>query len=291
LSQAYTVLPLYSPSAGDSLRRLALDAASRAVSLDSTLADAYTARALAHDASWSWAAATADFRRALAIDSLSAKAHQWYGEHLLVIGNPNAGVRELILANRLDPTSAIMAGSLAVALAHAGRGADAVSQSQTAVAMDPSFATTHMMYGAVLIYTGNPKGALVPLGEALQLSPDSRTALGLLGLAYATSGNTQMALSTLRRLEQAPPALGSEPAKARIKVAMGDVDGGLAALHRAVDLHDPFFVSEPLTSPPFGRFRNDPRFAALARRVGLLPQLSAPTAAAAFRLLGIPRHI
>ena len=291
LSQAYTLLPLYAPNAGDSLRRLALVAADKAVSLDSTLADAYTARAVAHDASWNWSAGTADFKRALAIDSLSAKAHQWYGEHLLVVGNPNAAVRELVIANQLDPTSAIIAGSLAVALVHAGRGADAVRQAQTAVAMDPSFATTHMMYGAVLIYSGNPKGALVPLGEALQLSPDSRTILGLLGLAYATAGDVQMAQSTLRRLEAAPPALGSEPAKARIRVAMGDVDGGFAALQRAVERHDPFFVSEPLSSPPFGRLKNDPRFSALARRVGLLPQVSAPTAAAAFRLLAIPREI
>jgi eukaryotic-like serine/threonine-protein kinase len=283
LSQAYTVLPLYSPSSGDSLRRLALFAADKAVSLDSTLADAYTARGLAHDASWNWAAGTRDFRRALAIDSLNAKAHQWYGEHLLIIGNPNAAVRELIIATRLDPTSAIMAGSLAVALVHAGRGPEAVKQAQSAVAMDPSFATTHMMYGAVLIYAGNPKGALIPLGEALQLSPDSRTAIGLLGLAQANSGDTQAARNTLRRLEQAPPALGREPAIARVKVALGDTDGGFAALQRAVALHDPFFVSEPLTSPPFNRVRNDQRLAALARQIGLMPQVSAPTAAPAPR--------
>ena len=285
LSHAYTVLPVYAPNAGDSLRRLALVAADKAVSLDATLADAYTARGIANDASWNWAAATSDFRRALAIDSLNAKAHQWYGEHLLVIGNPNAAVRELATATRLDPTSAIMAGSFAVALVHAGRGPEAVRQAQSAVAMDPSFATTHMMYGAVLIYSGNPKGALVPLGEALQLSPDSRTALGLLGLAHASAGETQLAQTTLRRLEQAPPGNGGQPAIARVRIALGDVDGGFAALQRAMELHDPFFNSEPLTSPPFNKVRNDSRFIALARRVGLAPVTSAPTSSP----LGLPR--
>lgn len=277
LSQAYTVLPLYAPNAGDSLRRLALIAADRAVSLDGTLADAYTARAIAHDASWNWSAATTDFRRALAIDSLNAKAHQWYGEHLAIIGNPNAAVRELLTATRLDPTSAIMAGSLAFALAHAGRGPEAVRQAQTAVAMDPSLATTHMLYGAVLIYSGNPKGALVPLGEALQLSPDSRTVLGLLGLAQASAGEMQQAQTTLRRLEQAPPGNGGQPAIARVRIALGDVDGGLAALQRAVELHDPFFNAEPLVSPPFNKVRNDPRFIAVAQKVGLVPVRNAPT--------------
>jgi serine/threonine-protein kinase len=269
LSQAYTVLPLYSPTVGDSLRRLAIDAANKSISLDSTLADGYTARAVAEDATWSWAAATKDFQRALVIDSMSAKAHQWYGEHLLVVGNPNAAVRELTIATKLDPTSAIMAGSLAVALVHAGRGAEAVTQAQAAVAMDPSFSTTHLMYGAVLIYSGNPKGALVPLGEALELSPDSRTALGLLGLAYASSGDAVMAQGTLRRIEHAPAGLGTDPAIARVKLGMGDVAGGIAALERAAKAHDPFFQSEPLSSPPFNRVRTDPRLASIARTVGV----------------------
>ena len=151
-------------------------------------------------------------------------------------------------------------------------------QAQTAVAMDPSFATTHMLYGAVLIYSGNPKGALVPLGEALQLSADSRTVLGLLGLAQASAGEMQLAQTTLRRLEQAPPGNGGQPAIARVRIALGDVDGGLAALQRAVELHDPFFNSEPLTSPPFNKVRNDPRFTAIARKVGLVSPSSAPTA-------------
>jgi serine/threonine-protein kinase len=273
------VLPLYSPAAGDSLRRLALEAANKAVSLDSTLADAYTARAVANDATWQWSQGARDFQRALAIDSLNARAHQWYGEHLLVVGNPNAAVRELVTATRLDPTSAVMAGSLAVALAHAGRGTEAVKQAQAAVAMDPSFATTHMMYGAVLIFTGNPKGALIPLGEALELSPDSRTTLGLLGLAYASSGDTQNAQRTLRRLEQAPAGLGGQPAVARIKAALGDIDGAFTALGYAVKLHDPFFVSEPLSAPPFGKLRTDPRFAELARQIGLASPSVAPAGA------------
>src|SRR5688572_12004870 len=270
LAQAYTVLPLYSPVAsGDSLRKLALSAANSAVMLDPRLADGYTARAIALASMWNWSGATRDFERALALDSMSAKAHQWYGEHLLIIGNPQRAARELATATRLDPSSPIMAGSLALALAHAGRGRDAVKQAQNAVAMDPSFATTHFMYGAVLIYTGNPADALIPLGEALTLAPDSRTVLGLLGYAQAAAGDRQMATRTLRRIEQAPPAPGSEPAIARIKLAMGDVSGGFAALQKAAQQRDPFFISEPLTSPPFGSFRSDPRFAALSRSIGI----------------------
>jgi serine/threonine-protein kinase len=269
LAQAYTVLPLYSPGSGDSLRRMALDAANTAVQLDANLSDGYTARAIAYDAVWKWAEATKDFQRALQLDSMSAKAHQLYGEHLLVVGQPQQAVRELATATRLDPASPIMAGSLAMALVHAGRKRDAVTQAQNAVAMDPSFATTHFMYGAVLLYSGSPREALIPLGEALELAPDSRTALGLLGYAQAASGDPQLAQRTLRRIEQSPPASGSDPAIARIKVALGDVNGGLTALEKAAKEHDSFFVSEPLGSPPFGSIRGDPRFSALSRTIGI----------------------
>lgn len=271
LSQAYTLLPLYSAATtGDSLRKLALDAADKAVSLDPKLADGYTARAIAKDGMWQWAAATQDFQRALALDSMSAKAHQWYGEHLVVVGNHAQAVRELTTATRLDPASPIMAGSLSLALAYAGRPKEAVTQAQNAVSMDPSFATTHFMYGAVLLYAGKSKEALIPLGEALELAPDSRTVLGLLGYAQAASGDVPLARRTLARIEQAPRVLGSEPAIARIKLAIGDPDGGFAALGKAVQIHDPFFVSEPLSSPPFGQNRSDPRFQAISKSLGLL---------------------
>jgi serine/threonine-protein kinase len=271
LAQAYTVLPHYTSAAsGDSLRKLALEAANTAVTLDPKLADGYTARAIASDAVWNWTEATRDFQRALALDSMSARAHQWYGEHLLILGNTAQAVRELSTAARLDPASPIIAGSLALALVHAGRARDAVTQAQNAVAMDPSFATTHFMYGAVLLYAGSPREALIPLGEALELAPDSRTVLGLLGYAQAASGDVPLAQRTLARIEQAPAALGKEPAIARIKLAIGDVAGGIDALNRAAQQHDPFFVSEPLSSPPFGKMKTDPRFAALSRSIGLL---------------------
>jgi hypothetical protein len=125
------------------------------------------------------------------------------------------------------------------------------------------------MYGAVLLYSGSPKDALIPLGEALELAPDSRTILGLLGYAQVASGDVALAQRTLSRIEQSPRELGSEPAIARIKFAMGDLNGGMQALQNAAKHHDPFFVSEPLTSPPFGKAKSDPRFAALSRSVGL----------------------
>ena len=270
LSQAYLVLPLYSSiGSGDSLRRRAMTAAASAVSLDPKLADAYTARAMARAASWQWKDAEADFRTSLSLDSLNARTHQWYGEHLLVMGDARRAVNELATAARLDPSSPIIAGSFGLALVHAGRNADAIRQAQAAVAMDPSFAATHFMYGAVLLYSGRPADALALLGQALSLAPDSRIVWGLLGYAHAAAGNAQQARNMLRRIEQSATVPGTFPAVARVKIALGDNEGGITALAKAVEARDPFFATEPLSSPPFRALAGHARFAQLRSRLGL----------------------
>ncbi len=66
-----------------------------------------------------------------------------------------------------------------------------------------------------------------------------------------------------------PAGSGADAAIARVKVGMGDIAGDLDALEGAGKRHDPFFVLEPLTAPPFGNLRADPRLASLARTLGV----------------------
>ena len=135
------------------------------------------------------------------------------------------------------------------------KGPEAVIQAQTAVAMDPSFATHHM-YGALLIYSGNPKvHCAARRGAPAESGFSNRARLVGTGSGFCgrdAAGQTRCAgLSRRRRGTAVNPQLpGSD--------RLGDVDGGFAALQRALELHDPFFNSDPLTSPPFNKVRNDP---------------------------------
>jgi hypothetical protein len=60
--------------------------ASRALQLDNTLAEAYTARAIAASFwEFNWSAAEQDFQRAMTLDPSSEVAHHFHAEHLLNI--------------------------------------------------------------------------------------------------------------------------------------------------------------------------------------------------------------
>ena len=87
MADVYGLLPLYSDAfPADSLVPLGLAAASTAIRLDSTLAEAYASRGNLRNTRWQWEEAAADYQRAIALQPNYATAHQWYGEHLLVVG-------------------------------------------------------------------------------------------------------------------------------------------------------------------------------------------------------------
>jgi Tfp pilus assembly protein PilF len=125
------------------------------------------------------------------------------------------------------------------------------------------------MQGATLLYARQPKAAIAPLEEAVRIDPTSRTALGLLGHAFAASGDMPAARRIQARLESMPRGPGSDVAMARIAMAMGDTATALTRMERAVRMRDPFFATEAATSPIFDAVRGSARYTALLRSVGL----------------------
>src|SRR6185295_12234892 len=81
-------------------------AANRALALDPTSTEAYTALGYGNMIyAWNWTAAEASFRRALVIDSNYAVAHHWYGDFLAGRGRHAESLAQFTLAHHLDPLS------------------------------------------------------------------------------------------------------------------------------------------------------------------------------------------
>ena len=274
LADAYALLPLYGTTPHDSALRLAMDAAERSIALDSTLAEGYASRGNLLAASWRWADAERDFRRAVALAPGYATAHQWYGEYLLLNGRVDESVAEMRRAGELDPVSPIVAGSTALALAVAGRGDEALVRARQAVEMDPSLYVAHFMLGTVSLYAAKPAESIPELEAALQLGGGTVPPVrGMLGYAYAASGRREAALEILRALERERRG-DYATALARVHLGLGDTAQALAWLERAADRRESFFVSESMSSRIFDPLRRSPRFAALVRRVGLDERLT-----------------
>jgi serine/threonine-protein kinase len=271
LADALGLLPLYTDAPAEPTLASALRSADRAIALDSTLAEAYASRGVLHGRVWRWAEAERDFRRAIALNPAYAPAHQWLGELLVVTGRMPEATRSLERASQLDPTSPVIVGSLALALGLSGRTAESIASAERAVSYDSALLVTRFMLGAARLYARQPAAAVAPLEAAVQIDPSSRTALGLLGFAYAASGDTTAALRMRARIGSMPSVPGTEVALARISLALGNTNDALDRLERAARARDPFFSTESATSPVFDGLRASPRYAALLRSVGLTP--------------------
>jgi TolB-like protein/Flp pilus assembly protein TadD len=270
LADAQGLLPLYANVPAEHALASALHSADRAIALDSGLAEAWASRGVLHGRSWRWTEAESDFRRAIALKGSYAPAHQWLGELLIVLGRIPEATTSLERASRLEPSSPVIAGSLALALGLAGRSGDAEAAAERAVSYDSTLLVTRFMLGATRLYARQPRAAVGPLEEAVRIDPTSRTALGLLGFAYAASGDPSSARRTAARIEEMPAGPGKEVALARIALGMGDTGQALDRLERAAKARDPFFATESATSPVFDALRGSARYAALLRRVGLV---------------------
>jgi len=276
IGSAYALLPLYAHVRADSVQPLALAAINRAVSLDSTLPDAFASRATLLQASWRWAEAERDYQRALKLDPSYEAARQWYGEMLLLNNRTSESVAQLKRATELDPLSPIAFASYGLALAVAQSADAAIAAGRRAVELDSTFVVARFMLGGVYAEFGRFPEAIRELEAAARLDTTSVHALSLLGYAYAKSGNKQRALALAKGLEADAEhrVSGAGPGAARIYIALGDNARAMSLLERAVADHDAFFSSESLAENFFDPLRGDPRFIAIVRGTGLDPKLA-----------------
>jgi serine/threonine-protein kinase len=271
MADIYGILPLYAPTGNtDSVIALGMSAASRAIALDSTLAEAFASRGVLGTASWHWADAASDFRRAVALRPDYATAHQWYGETLLVEGKVEEAIGSLERATQLDPVSPIMLASYGVALGVGRRDSLALAVARRAVGMDTTLPVTSMMLGTVHLYGGRWAEAIQELERARSLLPGQALIEGLLGYAYARAGRRDEAIALMAAID--PESSGGTPALARIQLGLGDPVQALAALLDAARRRDAFFGSESMASPLWDGVRSLPEFAELVETLGLDPE-------------------
>jgi tetratricopeptide (TPR) repeat protein len=103
LAKTYDLLGLYELLPPNESFPKVREAADKALELDGSLSEAYTARALASSVyERDWNAAEQDFQHALRLSSNDALVHHWYAEHLIGI-RARTGTRSAIAADQWKP--------------------------------------------------------------------------------------------------------------------------------------------------------------------------------------------
>jgi tetratricopeptide (TPR) repeat protein len=259
---AYVVLPVYTDVPIDETRSRAVDAAHRALAIDSALAEAHAVLGLANAYVFKNRLAERSFETALSLDSNCATVHFWHALLLGHLGRHDEAISEVRLAHSLEPASLAIQNGVVEELFYARRYAEAESVSRTIMTLDSTFQLGLIFRARVLIELRQADEAIAIL-ERLSQEPSIRSAekLGVLAYAYARAGRTVSARATLARLSR-DPLLSTSGEIATALDLLGERDSAVAMFRRAVAQHDQR-ITPGSRSEPYDRLRKDARLAPL----------------------------
>ena len=256
-------------------------AATKALDIDETLAEPHASLGfLKFWYDWDFAGAESEFRRAIELNPGYATAHHWFGEFLGLMGRFDEGLKELRLAQNIDPLSPIINADLGKLLVFARQPNEAIEQLQKALEMDPGFPLAHLFLALAYNQKQQPDQAIAELEKYANM-PGSRTIFkATLGFVYAQTGRTQEATTILNELQggSSPNQFRSPFEIALVYTGLGKNDQALDWLEKAETERDPFLIYIKV-DPNFDSLRDDPRFADLAGwlfREGFLARRPAP---------------
>ncbi len=250
-------------------RQESLAAAQKAVELDPTSGEAYTALGWVEFFKvWDYIAAAEALKTAIQFDPNYAPAHHISSAVFQGSGDFQDAIEQEKQAVLLDPLALIFRASLAEELSMAGESERAVEQINQIFAIDPRYPKAHETLGTIDLRRGMYKEAINEFEASERYGGISERAP--IGYAYARLGNKQKALrilSELKALEKRAPSGDLSADLALVEVGLQHRDAALAWLDKEYQQHDDDGPWGTRVDPLFDPLHSDPRFQQLMQRV------------------------
>jgi DNA-binding winged helix-turn-helix (wHTH) protein/tetratricopeptide (TPR) repeat protein len=249
----------------------AVRAATRALEIDETLAEACTSLAYARFAYfWQWDEAETYFRRAVELNPDYATGHHLYGDHLAASGRFNDAIESLERALALEPLSLIINTDLGWVMFHARQWNKGIDQLKKTIEMDGAFPAARWVLGVTWLHAGEPKRAVEELEAARALAPHSPHILGSLAQALGVARHTEAAEEVLRELRKVGRRNYVSPYHHAVAhLGTGARDAALRELRMAVSDRAHWAAYFRVT-PTLDAIRDHPGFVRLLERVAPL---------------------
>jgi DNA-binding winged helix-turn-helix (wHTH) protein/TolB-like protein/tetratricopeptide (TPR) repeat protein len=267
IADSYAMLGLYTERPPNEAFPKAKAAATKALELDSELAEAHATLGFVHFYyDWDGMAAEREFSTALQENPNYAMAHSWRGFNLVVMGRSSEAIREARLAQAADPVSAIIGTNAAWVYFLAGQDDQALAVLQRVIEINPDFPRAHFRLGNIYEHMSQYPHAIAEYEKAILLSAGDTYYQASLGHAYAMSGRIAGADESLHKLEELSAKRYVPPYSiALIYVGMGDKDRAFEWLERASTDRSTSMAYLNL-DPTLNGLQSDPRFATLLQR-------------------------
>ncbi len=270
LANSYNLMGQYGFARQAEVYPKAKDYAQRAVELDGTLAEAYTALAdveIKYDQDWR--SGERDFVRAIQLNANYATAHLWYAEdYLTFAGKTEEAVAEVKKAQEIEPLSPVVGTIVAETYFVARNYDETIREAKRVLEMEPTFVPALAQLGMAYEQKGMFPEAIAAFQKGIEIS-NSSFAYGLkvnLAHAYALSGRKSEARNILSemlaesRKHYFPPC-----GIALVYTGLGEKDSALEWLERCGQVEN---LPNLRVDPRFDSLRTDRRFQELLRKAG-----------------------
>ena len=268
LAEAEALLPEYQLGEVQAANARSLAAAQRALALDPDNSLAYVTQGMVYTNQMRWADADRAFRRALVLAPGDAEAMDQYAQFLFGVGQLEAGLAEIERALQRDPLSGVGGAVRAENLLAFHRNDEALAQIEGTLATHPDNLLAHRV--ASLIYI------------ALQHYPQAEAQMRWIGenlgngsvagpLLVRGIADPSLRARAVQELEISPALAGIRRdaiVHALFLARLGERERALALLE-GFAFNGDSTTPELLWGPSFDPIRNDPRFKAVLKKVGL----------------------
>jgi adenylate cyclase len=245
------------------------EAATKALEMDDTLAEAHASLGLNLHHDWSWEEAQREFRRAIGLNPSYASAHHWYSLCLGNMGRKKEAMEEIEKAHELDPLSPMITYLMGWDNIYNGNLDKANAVFERLIETEPTFAWGYWGRYACFMYKGMKERAYADLEASHRLSKDEDSYNSGLIFLYGVFEEREKALPMI---EELIPKVGkssiSEGIVAEWYACLGDRDESFNWVDKAIAAKR-ISIAELRYCPGFANVRDDPRFPEIFKNLGL----------------------
>jgi tetratricopeptide (TPR) repeat protein len=269
LADSYIWANIYGLIPAAEALRLAEKAALHAIELDDKLGEAYASLGLTHQNRIYWDKAEQLYRKAFELAPNYVHAHEWWAAQLVGHGRFEEGVREIRIAERVDPLSLRTKILTAWTLYQARHYEEALEVGRQVVDLDKNYPQGYAQLGNNQLQLGQTDEAIANFQKFDRMIPNSALAKYILCHALVAGGREAEARRVLEEIKTLADRTYVKPYFLGMAfAALNERDAAFENFEKAFAENDPWMLWFG-TEPMLDRLRDDARLNDLLRRMKL----------------------